>query len=93
MAAAVCKLLTGAPQGDFCLFLLFMGFSQREYWSDLPFLPPVKGWQGFPGGSDGKESACIAGDMGWIPGLGRFLPREGKGYPFQYSGLEYSMGL
>ena len=27
---------------------------------------------GFPGGSSGKESACIAGDIGLIPGLGRF---------------------
>ena len=27
--------------------------------------------QGFPGGPDGKESACNAGDPGWIPGLGR----------------------
>ena len=27
---------------------------------------------GFPGGSDGKESACSAGDPGWVPGLGRF---------------------
>ena len=27
--------------------------------------------KGFPGGSDGKESVCNAGDLGWIPGLGR----------------------
>ena len=45
---------------------------------------------GFPGGSDSKESACKAGDLGSISGLGRF-PGEGKGYPFQYSGLENSM--
>ena len=44
----------------------------------------------FPGGSVGKESACNAGDLGSIPGLGR-SPGEGKGYPFQYSGLENSM--
>ena len=43
-----------------------------------------------PGGSDGKESACNAGDLGLIPGLGR-SPGEGKGYPLQYSGLENSM--
>ena len=30
----------------------------------------------FPGGSDGKESACSAGDLSWIPGLGRFLDKE-----------------
>ena len=45
---------------------------------------------GFPGGSDGKESACNAGDLGSIPGLGR-SSGEGKGYPDQYSGLENSM--
>ena len=45
---------------------------------------------GFPGGSDGKESACNVGDLGLIPGLGR-SPGEGKGYPLQYSGLENSM--
>ena len=37
----------------------------------------------------GKESACNAGDLGSIPGLGR-SPREGKSYPVQYSGLEDS---
>ena len=42
---------------------------------------------GFPGGSDDKESTCIAGDPGSIPGLGR-SPREGNGYALQYSCLE-----
>ena len=45
---------------------------------------------GFPGGSAGKESACNAGDLGLIPGLGR-SPGEGKGYTLQYFGLENSM--
>ena len=45
---------------------------------------------GFPGGSAGKESACNAGDLGSIPGLGR-SPGKGNGYPLQYSGLENSM--
>ena len=45
---------------------------------------------GFFGGSTGKESACNAGDLGLIPGLGR-SPGGGKGYPLQYSGLENSM--
>ena len=44
----------------------------------------------FPCGSAGKESACNAGDLGSIPGLGR-SPGEGKGYPLQYSGLENSI--
>ena len=42
---------------------------------------------GFPGGSDGKESACNAADLGSIPGLGRF-PGDGNGNPLQYSCLE-----
>ena len=46
--------------------------------------------EGFPGGSDGKGSACNAGDLGSIPGLGRF-PGEGNGHPLQYSCLENSM--
>ena len=44
---------------------------------------------GSPSGSAGRESSCSAGDLGLIPGLGR-CPGEGKGYPFQYSGLENS---
>ena len=44
----------------------------------------------FPGGSDGKVSAYNVGDLGSIPGLGRY-PGEGKGYPLQYSGRENSM--
>ena len=44
----------------------------------------------FPGGSDGKESACSAGDLGLIPGSER-TPREGNGNPLQYSCLENSM--
>ena len=39
---------------------------------------------GFSGGSEGKESACNAGDPGLIPGSGR-SPGEGIGYPLQYS--------
>ena len=45
---------------------------------------------GFPGGSDGKESACIVGDPGSIPESGR-SPGEGNGNPLQYSCLENSM--
>ena len=45
---------------------------------------------GFPDSSVGKESACIAGDAGPIPGLGGFAG-EGNSYPIQNSGLENSM--
>ena len=44
----------------------------------------------FPGGSDSKESACNAGDLGSIPGSGRSPRRQGN--PLQYSCLENSHG-
>ena len=51
---------------------------------------PTPVFLGFPHGSADKESACNVGDLGSIPELGR-SPREGKGYPLQYSGLENSV--
>ena len=45
---------------------------------------------GFPGGSDGKDSACSAGDPGLIPGSGR-SPEKGDGNSLQYSCLESPM--
>ena len=50
---------------------------------------PIPVFLGFPGGSDSKETACNAGDLGLTPGLGR-SPGEGNSYPLQYSGLENS---
>ena len=52
---------------------------------------PTPIFLGFPGGSDGKESACIAGDLGSIPGLAR-SPGGGHGNPLQYSCLEKQRG-
>ena len=46
---------------------------------------------GLPGGLDGRESACSAGDMGLIPGLER-SPGGRHGYPLQYSCLENPHG-
>ena len=49
-------------------------------------------YKGCPGGSDGKESACNAGDIrdaSFIPGSRRF-PGGGHGNPLQYSSLEHS---
>ena len=43
--------------------------------------------KGIPGGSDGKEPGCSAGDLGSTPELER-SPGEGNGYPLQYSCLE-----
>ena len=57
----------------------------------ISFSDPFTSYQGFPGGSAGKESACSVGDLDLIPGLGR-APGEGNSYPCQYSGLENSMG-
>ena len=51
---------------------------------------PTPVFLGFPGGSDGKESACNVEDLGSIHGLGR-SPGEGNGYPVLYSGLENPM--
>ena len=44
----------------------------------------------FPCGSEGEESACSAGDLGLIPGLGR-SPGEGNGIPLWFSCLEHPM--
>ena len=46
----------------------------------LPFLVSSSESWGFPGGSDGKESAHNVGDLSSVPGLGRF-PEEGHGNP------------
>ena len=67
---------------------LVWGVSGRLPWRRDRLHTPV--FLGFPCGSAGKESTCNVGDLGSIPGLGRF-PGEGKGYPLQYSGLEKSM--
>ena len=57
-----------------------------------PFLTYFPLWfiRGFPGGSDGKESAYTAEDLGSIPGSGR-SPGEGNGNPLQYPCLEHPM--
>ena len=52
-------------------------------------LMPVRS-KDFPGGSDGKASVYNVGDLGSIPGLGRF-PGEGNGNPLQHSCLENPM--
>ena len=55
------------------------------YWG-----PDTPVFLGFHCGSAGKESTCNTGDLGSMPGLG-CSPREGKGNPLQYSGLENTM--
>ena len=53
-------------------------------------LKGITGIKGFPGGSDGKESACNIGNPGLIPGLGR-SPGGGNANPLKYSCLENPM--
>ena len=64
----------------------FLG--QEDPWRRDRLPTPV--FLGFPGGSDSKESACNAGDLGLITGLGR-SPGGGHGNPFQCSCLENPM--
>ena len=51
---------------------------------------PTSVFLGFPGGSDGKEFAYYVGDMGLVPGLGKF-PGGGHGNRLEYSCLENPM--
>ena len=66
------------------------GGLQRHWESGRQIKAPAQLCSGFPGGLDGKESACNAGDPGSVPGLGR-SPGEGTGNPLQYSCMENSM--
>ena len=72
--------------GNFSLSIL----QKLRIWRVWPAEHLIRGFNGFPGGSDGKESTCNVGDLGWVPGLER-SPWEGHGNPLQYSFLENSM--
>ena len=69
-----------------CLFLFGYSFGNLTFSISLSVI------MGFLGGSDGKVSACSAGDPGSIPGSGR-SPGEGSGNPLQYSSTLYSSTL
>ena len=85
MASLVAQLVKNLPAMQETL----VQFLDQEDWLEKEQATlPV--FLGFPGGSDGKESACNAGDLGSTPGLGR-SPGEGNGNPLQYSCLETSM--
>ena len=63
----------------------------REFWGPMSLRASLWGSrEDTTCDSAGKESACNAGDLGSISGLGR-SPGEGKGYALQYSGLENTM--
>ena len=72
-------------------FRSFLGPPQHSFSLDFFFLLLPK-LQGFLGGSDGKESACSARDLGLIPRLGR-SPGQENGNPLRYSCLENSMAF
>ena len=77
-------LLTTSETEVFCLisfFFLIYVFKINFYWSIVAFTAS---------GSDGKESACNAGDLGSVSGLGR-SPGEGDGHPLHYSCLGKSL--
>ena len=62
----------------------------KAKWRENIFNTHITSTKGFPGGLDGKASACNAGDLGSIPGSRRSLG-EGNGSPLQYSCLENPM--
>ena len=69
--------------------LSFLCYTQGSY--QLSILHVAVYIHGLPSGPDGKESACSAGDLSSIPGLGR-SPGGGPDYPLQYSCLENPHG-
>ena len=76
----------GRKESDFTLMVLntiYMLMNPK-------FISLFQIYTSFPGGSDGKASACNSGDLGSIPGLRR-SPGEGNGNPLQYSCLENPM--
>ena len=89
--------------GNFIWYSVTYIFQSLKFWFlrekyisiFIIFLIPSNGilflFMGFPCGSAGQESACNAGNLGLIPGLGR-SPGVGKDYTLQYFGLENSMG-
>ena len=63
--------------------IIIKGYSMNSEWNEYSEkFNRVWKYKSFPGGSDGKESACNAGDLSSIPGLGS-SPGEGNGYLLQ----------
>jgi len=104
MAAITICIDFGAQKNKVChcfhCFPIYLPWSDGTRCHDLSFLNskfivncvihPLQSQVDFPDSSVGKELSCNVGDLGSIPGLGRF-PGEGNGYPLRYSGLENSM--
>ena len=91
------KRLSSSSSGDgdigcffiFIFYFIFFSAFCSSFFFSAVFLNSNFYW-GIVG-SSGKESACNAGDLGSVPGLGR-SPGGGHGNPIQYSGLEYPHG-
>ena len=87
--SACCKVLS-----ILLMFEIFYKIYQKSWKKKKTALPMQGHWeiglQGFPDGTNSKESACSVGDPGLIPGSGR-SSGEGDGYPPQYSCLENPM--
>ena len=84
----------GLITGHFC-GKNFRTFLQINFWSlknsfNWTLISLNYYYISLPGGSDGKDSTCNAGDLDWIPGSGR-SPGGGHGNPLQYSCLENSI--
>ena len=86
MATHSCILAWEIPWTEEPGGLQFMGSQSRTRLSNFTYYFFLN----FPGGSEGKASACNAGDLGSIPGSGR-SPGEGSGNLLQYSCLENPM--
>ena len=85
----VMVIVNNAAMNIECMYLFKWWFTLGIY-PEVGLLDHMEVLQGFLVGSDGKESACNAGDPSLIPGMGR-SPGEGNGHPLQYSYLENSM--
>ena len=79
------NLITQLVKNPSAMKEIFLG---KICWKRNRLLTPI--FMGFPGGSDSKESACNAGELGLISGLGR-SPGEGNGNPLQCSCLKNPM--
>ena len=91
----LCNPMDYSPPASFVLGILqarILEWVERmklnlKKWNNYRFILVSKG---FPCGSDGRESSCNPGDLGLIPGSGRY-PGEWNGHTLQYSCLENSM--
>ena len=91
LSSLACRSLQSLPLSSYGAFVVPNFLRLIQIPITLGLRPPqLSMTRGFPGGSDGKESAYNVGDLGSSSGLGR-SPEEGQGNPLQYSCLENSM--